>query len=60
LYYQKRVIDSSIWVNESIPEELIEISDEDEKGWLPFASPMWSILAICLAGLRRNERLVGN
>ena len=60
LYYQKRVIDSSIWVNESIPEELIEISDEDETGWLPFASPMWSILAICLAGLRRNERLVGN
>ena len=60
LYYQKRVIDSSIWVNESIPEELIEISDEEEKGWLPFASPMWSILAICLAGLRRNERLVGN
>ncbi len=60
LYYQKRVIDSSIWVNESIPEELIEISDEEEKGWLPFASPMWSILAICLAGLRRNEQLVGN
>ncbi|MDP6844786.1 MAG: M14 family metallopeptidase [Candidatus Thalassarchaeaceae archaeon] len=60
LYYQKRVIDSSIWVNESIPEELIEISDGEEKGWLPFASPMWSILAICLAGLRRNERLVGN
>jgi hypothetical protein len=60
LYYQKRVIDSSIWVNESIPEELIRISDVEEKGWLPFASPMWAILAIGLAGLRRSERFSSN
>jgi hypothetical protein len=55
LYYQKRVIDSSLWVNETIPEELIEISDGEDTGWLPFASPMWAILAIGLASLKRNE-----
>jgi len=57
LFYQKRVIDSSMWVNEEIREELIEITDADEQGWLPFTSPIWAILAIGLAGLRRNERL---
>jgi len=56
LYYQKRVIDASLWVNESIPEEMIEIYDGGEKGWLPFTSPIWAILAIGLAGIRRNER----
>ena len=56
LYYQKRVIDASLWVNESIPEQVIEISDGGENGWLPFTSPIWAILAIGLAGLRRNER----
>ena len=56
LFYQKRVIDSSIWVNETIPDELIEISDGEDTGWLPFASPLWAILAIGLAGLKRNER----
>ena len=56
LFYQKRVIDASLWVNESIPEELIKISDGEDKGWLPFTSPIWAILAIGLAGIRRNER----
>ena len=56
LYYQKRVIDASIWVNESINQSAIDITVPDDSGWLPFASPMWSILAIGLAGLRRNER----
>ena len=56
LFYQKRVIDASMWVNEEIPEQVIEISDGEDKGWLPFTSPMWAILAICLAGIRRNER----
>jgi hypothetical protein len=60
LFYQKRVIDASMWVNESIPEEVIEISDGEEKGWLPFASPIWAILAIGLAGIRRNEDFVAN
>ncbi len=60
LFYQKRVIDASLWVNESIPEEVIEISDGEEKGWLPFASPIWAILAIGLAGIRRNEGFVAN
>ena len=56
LYYQKRVIDASIWVNESINQSAIDITVPDDSGWLPFASPMWVILAIGLAGLRRNER----
>ena len=60
LFYQKRVIDASMWVNETIPEGLIEISDGEEKGWLPFVSPIWAILAIGLAGIRRNEDLVAN
>ena len=60
LYYQKRVIDSSLWVNESIPVEQITISEGGDKGWLPFASPIWAILAIGLAGIRRNERFVSD
>ena len=60
LFYQKRVIDASMWVNETIPEEMIDISDGEEKGWLPFVSPIWAILAIGLAGIRRNEDLVAN
>ena len=60
LYYQKRVIDSSLWVNETIPEEFVEISDGEDTGWLPFVSPMWAILAIGLAGLKRNERFHSN
>ena len=60
LYYQKRVIDSSLWVNESIPTEQITISEGSQKSWLPFASPIWAVLAIGLAGMRRNEGFVGN
>ena len=60
LFYQKRVIDASLWVNESIPEEMIKISEGEDKGWLPFASPIWAILAIGLAGIRRNEDFVAN
>ena len=56
LYYQKRVIDSSKWVNETISDELIEISNEGEKGWLPFISPIWAILAIALAGISKNKK----
>ena len=57
LYYQKRVIDASIWVNESIPTEVIEISDSGGSGFLPFASPVLAIIAIGLAGIRKNEDL---
>ena len=60
LFYQKRVIDASLWVNESIPEEMIQISEGEDKGWLPFASPIWAILAIGLAGIRRNDDFVTN
>ncbi len=58
LYYQKRVIDASIWVNESVPTEVIEISDSDSSGFLPFASPVLAIIAIGLAGIRKNEDLL--
>jgi hypothetical protein len=56
LYYQKRVIDASTWVNESINQTAIDISEPDDSGWLPFASPIWAILAIGLAGYKRNIR----
>jgi len=56
LYYQKRVIDSSQWVNESIPVNQITISESEDKGWLPFVSPIWAILSIGLAGISRNKR----
>jgi hypothetical protein len=56
LYYQKRVIDASTWVNESINQTAIDISEPDDSGWLPFASPIWAILAIGLAGYKRNRR----
>ena len=57
LYYQKRVIDASIWVNESIPTELIEISDSGGFRIPTFASPVLAIIAIGLAGIRKNEDL---
>ena len=57
LYYQKRVIDASKWVNESIPTEIIQFSKSEDSGFLPFASPMLAILAIGLAGIRKNEDL---
>ena len=60
LYYQKRVIDSSMWVNESIPTEQISISEGSDKGWLPFASPIWAVLAIGLAGIRRNKHFISD
>ncbi len=49
---------ASIWVNESISTELIEISDSDGSGFLPFASPILAIIAIGLAGIRKNEDLL--
>ena len=60
LYYQKRVIDSSMWVNESIPTDQITISEGSDKGWLPFAPPIWAVLAIGLAGMKRNGRFIDN
>ena len=57
LYYQKRVIDASKWVNESIPTEVVEFSKSEDSGFLPFASPILAILAIGLAGIRKNEDL---
>ena len=60
LYYQKRVVDSSMWVNESISGEIIQILDDGDGGWLPFASPMWAIFAIGMAGLRKNVRFQPN
>ena len=54
LFYQKRVIDSAMWVNETIPTAVIDVV-EPETGWLPFASPMFAVLAIGLASLHRKE-----
>ena len=40
------------------PTEVIEISDSDSSGFLPFASPVLAIIAIGLAGIRKNEDLL--
>jgi len=55
LFYQKRVIDSAKWVNETIPPDKISEAPPAESGFLPAGSPMFAILAIGLAGLRQKE-----
>ncbi len=56
LHYQKRVIDASQVVHQPIPGDVVQIDVADEKGWLPFPSPLLTILAIGLAGIGRNDR----
>ena len=58
LYYQKRVIDASLWVNESIPRNRVQISDSTEQGFLPLTSPMLAIMAVGLAGMQKREATV--
>lgn len=55
LFYQKRVIDSAKWVNETIPADKISVAPPAESGFLPAGSPMFAIIAIGLAGLRQKE-----
>ena len=56
IYYQKRVIDASQWVEEHIDDAIVEISEEKE-GFLPAPSMfihLFSILMAVFAGRRKN------
>ena len=56
IYYQKRVIDASQWVEEYIDDATVEIS-EDKEGFLPAPSMfihLFSILMAFFAGRRKN------
>jgi hypothetical protein len=55
LHYQKRVIDASTFVHQPVPESVVEIEETEDTGWLPFTSPMFTILTIALAGFFRKK-----
>ena len=56
LYYQKRVIDASLWVNESIPEEVIQEVEGDGKGFLSSPGIFVSLLAALGAAFASERR----
>ena len=56
LYYQKRVIDASLWVNELIPEEVIQEVEEDSKGFLSSPGIFISLLAAFGAAFASERR----
>ena len=57
IYYQKRVIDASQWVEENIDDAIVEIS-EDKEGFLPAPSMFIHLFSILLAAFaRRRENI---
>ena len=54
LHYQKRVIDASTFVHQPISDDDVKIVEAEDEGWLPFPSPVLTILAIGLASIRRK------
>ena len=56
LYYQKRVVDSSMWVFEIINESILEVG-ADNPGLLPAPSMILVLIAFALATINeRNSR----
>jgi len=56
LYYQKRVIDSSMWVFDFVNESVVK-SKEGAQGLLPAPSILLVFVAFALAAInRRNSR----
>ena len=53
LYYQKRVIDSSTWVTESVGADKIEVKKE-ETSLLPYPNLILTLVAVLLAGKKRS------
>ena len=53
LYYQKRVIDSSTWVTESVGADKIEVKKE-ETSLLPYPNVVLTLIAVLLAGKKRS------
>ncbi len=55
IYYQKRVIDASQWVEENIDDAIVEISD-DKEGFLPAPSMFIHLFSILLAAFARRRK----
>jgi hypothetical protein len=55
LVYQKRVIDSSMWVNESVNESVVEMK-ADGSGLLPAPSILLVFVAFALAAINSRNR----
>ena len=55
LYYQKRVIDSSTWVTESIDREKIDVKT-GKSSLLPFPNLALTLIATLFAAKKKNEK----
>ncbi|MEC7682180.1 MAG: M14 family metallopeptidase [Candidatus Thermoplasmatota archaeon] len=55
LYYQKRVIDSSTWVTESIDREKIDVK-KGESSFLPFPNLALTLVATLFAGKKKKTK----
>ena len=55
LYYQKRVIDSSTWVTESVEREKIDVKT-GESSLLPFPNLALTLIATLFAAKKKNPR----
>ena len=53
LYYQKRVIDSSTWVTESVGADKIEVK-KVKTSLLPYPNVVLTLVAVLLAGKKRG------
>ena len=56
LYYQKRVIDAALWVNEPVNESVLSVAGDDSWDLLPAPSLLLSMVAIALAAINLENR----
>jgi len=56
LYYQKRVIDAALWVNEPVNESVLSVAGDVSWDLLPAPSLLLSMVAIALAAINRENR----
>jgi len=56
LYYQKRVVDSSMWVGEAVNESVVKSKDGVLQGLLPAPSMLLVFVAFALAAINRQNR----
>jgi hypothetical protein len=55
LYYQKRVVDSSMWVGEAVNESVVDM-EADDFGLLPAPSMLLVFVAFALAVINSQNR----
>ena len=56
LYYQKRVVDSSMWVGKAVNESVVESKDGVLQGLLPAPSMLLVFVAFALAAINSRNR----